>query len=67
MGSVLCKLFYTILLSHKSGIVNTVFRFVSYRKTDVRTPNQNSLLHMEIYFQEMNYTLNLLFLLNNQV
>ena len=29
MGSVLCKLFYTILLSHKSGIVNTVFRFVS--------------------------------------
>ena len=31
MGSVLCKLFYTILLSHKSGIVNTVFRFVSFR------------------------------------
>ena len=31
MGSVLCKLFYTILLLHKSGIVNTVFRFVSFR------------------------------------
>ena len=31
MGSVLCKLFYTIFLSHKSGIVNTVFSFVSFR------------------------------------
>ena len=28
MGSVLRKLFYAILLSHKSGIVNKVFRFV---------------------------------------
>ena len=31
MGSVLRKLFYAILLSHKSGIVNKVFRFVSFR------------------------------------
>ena len=36
MGSVLCKLFYTILLSHKSGIVNTVFRFVSFRFVSFR-------------------------------
>ena len=34
MGTVLCKLFsylYTISLSHSSGVVNTVFRFVSFR------------------------------------
>ena len=34
MGTVLYKLFsylYTISLSHSSGVVNTVFRFVSFR------------------------------------
>ena len=34
MGTVLCKLFsyfYAISLSHSSGVVNTVFRFVSFR------------------------------------
>ena len=34
MGTVLCKLFryfYAISLSHKSGVVNIVFRFVSFR------------------------------------
>ena len=33
MGTVLCKLFsylYSISLSHSSGVVNTVFRFVSF-------------------------------------
>ena len=38
MGTVLYKLFsylYTISLSHSSGVVNTVFRFVSYGINDV--------------------------------
>ena len=68
MGSVLCKLFYTIFLSHKSGIVNTGFRFVSFVFFIVKYRNSLDLPCLDLPFPDSPYTpiYRTIFLLQNE-